>query len=77
LGQDLNITMIVPSLSYPTDQTLFVATNKGIFHSTDAGSTWAPLGQALQERAIVALLQDRRQDRPGVVTLGGAIWRLG
>lgn len=79
IEQDLNVTAILLSPTYESDQSLFAATNKGIFHSSDGGVTWQHLGHGLEDRPVVALLlspQDKAKKRMGAVTLGGAVWWL-
>jgi hypothetical protein len=76
LPDDLYITALAASLADGVDPTLFAATNRGLFYSTDRDVHWRPLGQGLEGRAVVALLIPPRQQRIGAVTLGGEIWWL-
>jgi photosystem II stability/assembly factor-like uncharacterized protein len=73
LEETLNITTLVASAAPENGYSLFVATNRGVFYSTDEGLHWQPLGQGLEARAVVALLVDAQQ-RLGAVTLGGEVW---
>jgi hypothetical protein len=74
LGEELNITTILALTTSETDYSLFVATNRGVFYSLDAGLTWQPLGRGLEDRAVVALLN--LDKHLGAVTLGGEVWWL-
>jgi photosystem II stability/assembly factor-like uncharacterized protein len=77
LGENVRITGLVASPQYAQDNTLFVATNQGIYQSIDQGVTWLPLGVGLEDRAIVAFFPSRDATSPTAVTLGGAVWQLG
>jgi photosystem II stability/assembly factor-like uncharacterized protein len=70
LAEGLYITALAQA-----GQTLFAATNRGIFYSINSGANWQPLGQGLEGRAVVALLIPAQQ-RMGAVTLGGEVWWL-
>ena len=76
LAESVRITGLVASPQYAQDNTLFVATNQGIYQSTDQGVTWLPLGVGLEDRAIVAFFPGRDTTSPTAVTLGGEVWLL-
>lgn len=75
LASEVNITAIVPSPTFAQDRQLWLATNRGVYASTDAGLTWEQVGEALAERAIVALFL-AEPERPALaIELGGRVWR--
>jgi photosystem II stability/assembly factor-like uncharacterized protein len=79
LAEGLYVTALAASPTYEADQTLFVATNRGVFQSSDDGVIWRPLGQGLEGRAVVALLPApgyAHTKRLATVTLGGEVWWL-
>jgi hypothetical protein len=39
----------------PTDMTLYIATDVGVFSTIDGGATWAPLGMGLANGAVLSL----------------------
>lgn len=74
LANEVNVTAIVPSPTFVQDRQLWLATNRGVYHSMDAGQSWTQAGEELAERAIVALFLEA-SDRPALaVELGGRIW---
>ncbi len=51
-----NITALAASPTFAQDDTLYAATNRGLYISTDRGATWALLDNELAERLLVAIL---------------------
>jgi photosystem II stability/assembly factor-like uncharacterized protein len=78
LAEGLAVTTLVASSAYETDQTLFAATQQGVFQSSDDGLTWQPLGRGLEGRAVAALMVSAAagHNRLVAVTWGGEVWRL-
>jgi photosystem II stability/assembly factor-like uncharacterized protein len=75
----ISVTAVAASSGYEADHTVFVATNRGVFCSWDAGTTWEALGTGLEDRAVVAVFPSPQYPDNGqvcAVTLGGAIWWL-
>lgn len=77
LDEMISITALLISPSYAQPQTLYAATNQGVYHSADNGQNWCALGQGLEERVVVALLPSLDTAALYAVTLGGAVWQLG
>jgi len=76
LAETIRITGLAASPKYAQDNTLFVATNQGVYQSTDQGNTWSPLGAGLEDRAAVAIFPARADIPSTAVTLGGQVWQL-
>lgn len=76
LESSLNITALAASPTYAADRTLWAATTRGVYHSTDGGATWQSLGRGLDERSVVAIFPPSAHAPLQAVTLGGAVWRL-
>ncbi len=76
LAETIRITGLAASLQYAQDHTIFIATNQGVYQSTDQGNTWSPLGAGLEDRAVVAIFPSRIDIPPTAVTLGGEVWQL-
>ncbi len=74
LAGEVNITAIVPSPSFVADRQLWLATNRGVYHSSDAGETWSPAGEELADKAIVALFLAEGDQPALAVELGGRLW---
>jgi hypothetical protein len=74
-----NVTALAASADFAQDGTLYAATNRGLYISTDRGASWAlladGLGAGLGERLLVAVL-------PGAagaltaVEFGGTVWQM-
>ena len=74
----LAVTALAISPEYAADQTLFAATNAGVFVSRDGGDTFAPWSEGLAPPRMVALAisPDFAHDRLAYgLGLGGTVWR--
>lgn len=76
LESALNITALTASPTYASDHTLWAATTRGVYQSSDSGATWTKLGMGLDERSVVALLPPTPTQPLQAVTLGGEVWVL-
>ena len=77
LDETISITSLIASRDYAQHQTLYAATNQGVYHSPDNGQSWHALGQGLAERVVVALIPSLDTAALYAVTLGGEVWQLG
>lgn len=79
LPQGEAIQAIAPSPNYSTDQTLFIATaESGIYQTTDAGASFTPLNQGLEDlrvRQVLPLPAPAREMSLLAITWDGGYWR--
>jgi photosystem II stability/assembly factor-like uncharacterized protein len=74
----LGITALAVSPAFGEDHTIFAATNAGIFVSRNAGDSFQPWNEGLEEPRMVcvAVSPTYRQDRLVYgLGLGGSVWR--
>lgn len=72
------VTGLAVSLAYPTDRTVFISTNRGVFISRDAGRHVEPWSDGLLGAAIVAVAPSPEYCDDRLVYalgLGGSVWR--
>jgi len=77
-GGAVAVTAVVPSPAYATDQTIFAATNAGVFISHHGGDTYQPWSEGLVPQGMVALALSPTYPDDRLVYglgLGGTIWR--
>ena len=66
------------SIAFRNDQpdTLFVASDAGVFQSTDVGATWTNISGNLPNTMFVDLVYHEKDRTLTVATYGRSMWRL-
>jgi hypothetical protein len=57
--------------------TIYAATDIGVYHSTDGGTTWSPLGTGLPRVAVFDIAISNVQRYLRIATHGRGIWEIG
>lgn len=74
LPAEANVTALAASPAFATDRQLWAATNCGVYHSADAGVTWAACGEALAGQPVVAIFVTEAEVI--AIELGGTVWKM-